>query len=945
MKKIFRNHLRQVVIISTLMLFTVGSLRAQEISGTILDSQTNIPLAGASVFIKGTSIGVITEFDGAFVIQYDNVQSATLVVSYLGFADEEIDLSQVQDLTNIIVKMDETTTSLDEVVISANLEGQQKALNQQRVADNIKNVVSTDLISRFPDLNVADALQRIPGINIQLDNGEGAQAFIRGTPANYTTVTINGEQIQNTGTSFDRTPQLFQFPVDQLGQIEVTKTITPAQDGDAIGGTIDLSTPVAKRPTWNIKTELGAGYNSLTDGENYRANLNFNKRFAVNEKNPNGAFGMLFSYSYNQTDQTQDETVADWITDDEFESNPGTELWYNREHELVVRPQIRTRQGASVTSDYRFDNENFIVAKFNYATIEEDEDRQRKIFRPRNGDFISPTEFPDARIRQDFRDRVVTRFTASFNVDGNFKIGDYKLFGGYAYSGGQRDEDGFDGRFEGRGIDLGIENLNTDFPIFFPLGGQPGDDFNPEDFDIFQRFRLLDRIVESNASTAKINVQRSFNIGNSLLVLQAGYKNRINQSSASNNQRRFDFEGDDDVTLADFLGTGFVRDNWLQNEVPFGFEIVPGDIRDYFNNNPGQFESNTNEDIITQAEFDYQAEENTNAGYFMATLRTGKFNILAGIRNEDVKVDYSAQEVQVDDDGEVISISPITGGNNYSVLLPNLQIKYELNNLTNFRAAYTRGYARPNFVNLLPRVNRNIIDLEATIGNPNLEVPTSNNFDVFFERYLGNVGIVSAGAFYKKIDGFVWEQTFQNVVGNEFPRADQFVGYNEVVQPQNGEDATLFGIEANIQTNLAFISNAIRHFGIYFNYTYTDSEAIIEPGAEENRLPGQAPHTLNSALTFDKGGFSARINMNFQDDTVEAIRSDRIVVGDNNVIRDRRVQFDANASYTLKNGLRFFTELVNFTNAPQREYIGDISRVSNFRDFGFQLRLGISFNL
>ncbi|GAB5476102.1 MAG: TonB-dependent receptor [Maribacter sp.] len=945
MKKVITKNGWNGLWIALFALLCAQMTQAQTISGTILDSQNDLPLAGASVVVKGTSIGVITGFDGTFTIAYDNATSAILVISYLGFTDKEIDLSQEENINNLQIRMDEKTTNLDEVVVSANLEGQQKALNQQRAADNIKNVVSTDLISRFPDLNVADALQRIPGINIQLDNGEGAQAFIRGTPANYTTVTINGEQIQNTGTSFDRTPQLYQFPVDQLGQIEVTKTITPAQDGDAIGGTIDLSTPVAKRPTWNIKTELGAGYNGLTKGESYRANLNFNRRFAVNEKNPNGAFGLLFSYSYNQTDQTQDETNSDWRTDDEFESNTGTDLWYNREHELVAVPQIRTRQGASFTSDYRFDNDNFIVAKFNYATIEEDEERQRKIFRPRDGDFISPTEFPDARIRQDFRDRVVTRYTASFNVDGNFNIGGYKLFGGYAYSGGDRDENGFDGRFEGRGIDLGIENLNSDYPIFFPLGGQPGDDFNPSDFDRFDRIRLLDRLVQSNASTAKINLQKSFNIGKSLLVLQAGYKNRINSSNANRNRRRFDFEGDDDVSLADFLGTGFVRDNWLRNEVPFGFEIVPGDVLGYFNNNRGQFVNNSEEDIIAKAEFDYEAEENTNAGYFMATLRTGKFNILAGIRNEDVKVDYSAQDVQVDDDGAIVNISPITGGNDYSVLLPNLQIKYELNNLTNFRAAYTRGYARPNFVNLLPRVNRNIIDLEASLGNPNLEVPTSNNFDLMFERYLGTVGIISGGAFYKQIDGFIWEQTFQDVVGNEFPRADQFVGYNEVVQPQNGEDATLFGIEANVQTNLAFISKSIRHFGIYFNYTYTDSEAIIEPGADENRLPGQAPHTLNSALTFDKGGFSARINMNYQDDTVEAIRSERIVPGDNNIIRDKRVQFDANASYTLKSGLRFFTELVNFTNAEQREYVGDPSRVSNFRDYGFQARFGVSFNL
>ncbi len=947
MEKTIQKVKRKNYLIFLLLLSCSYGVIAQTISGTVRENITNLPLPGAEVVIKGTSIGSSTDFDGKFNLIYDDPSSVTLTITYLGFETQEIDVSTYSDPSNITVMLKEASESLGEVVISANVEGQRKALNLQRTADNIKNVISTDLISRFPDLNVADALQRVPGVNIDLDNGEGAGVTIRGTPPNFTTVTINGEQVQNTGTSFDRTTQLTQFPVDQLSQIEVTKSPTPDMDGDAIGGSVNLSTPKARRLDLGMKAEVGGGYNGLSDGVNFIGKLAFNKRFAASDKNPNGTFGLDARGSFFQTDNGEDRTQSQWRSSDNF-SNSSEEQYYNRQHTLRYLETTRTRSGASITADYKFDSNNFIVTKFNYAGLREDEVRQRKQFRTRDAEddpddsdfgFISPTLFEGARIRHSYRDRVVDRFTTSLNLDGHFKISNLKITGGYAYSGGRRQEDGFRGRFgTGRDQDIAIQGLNSDFPILYPANGTPNSDFNPEDFT-WDRHRVYSSTVSSNSSTAKINFELPITINESLLTLKTGYKNRITAARQFYISNFFSYEGDEDITLAQFEATGDLRSDWLKNEVPFGFGINPSLANTFFENNTNSFERQINDQIEQEENNKYTADENTNAAYFMAKLRTGKFNILAGARYEKVDVDYTASAVS-DNDGD-FSVIPVVDGADYDFLLPNIQIKYELTDLTNIRLAYTHGYARPNFADLIPRINADIEGEELQVGNATLDPESAINYDFQIEHYLSNVGIISGGFFYKDLDSFLFEDVFIIEDGTEFAGAENFIGF-EARQPRNGDEATLLGAEVNIQTNLGFISPAVKPFGLYFNYTYTDSDATIN-GEDGRRIPGQAPHTGNTALTFDKSGFSARVNLNYQGERVESIAGDLINPGDNDEIRASRFTLDANASYTWKKRWRVYAEANNLTDAEQVVFRGDKSRISDFRYFGIRSTFGISY--
>ena len=135
-----------------------------------------------------------------------------------------------------------------------------RALNQQKTAPNITNVVSADQIGAFPDPNAAEALQRIPGISIQRDQGEGRYVIIRGTEPRLNATLIDGERIPAPEANV-RQVALDVIPADLLQAIEVSKALTPDMDADAIGGSVNLVMKEAP-DTLRVFGSIGGGYNS-----------------------------------------------------------------------------------------------------------------------------------------------------------------------------------------------------------------------------------------------------------------------------------------------------------------------------------------------------------------------------------------------------------------------------------------------------------------------------------------------------------------------------------------------------------------------------------------------------------------------------------------------------------------------------------------------------------
>ena len=149
----------------------------------------------------------------------------------MGYNDTTLNVTVSAGLTERLnIALPSQTTELSGVTVTGYLQGQAQALNQQKSADNIKNIIAADQIGRFPDPNAAEALQRIPGVNIERDQGEGRYVLVRGLAPQFTNISVNGEQIPSPEADV-RFVALDAIPADQLASMEVTKALTPDMDG------------------------------------------------------------------------------------------------------------------------------------------------------------------------------------------------------------------------------------------------------------------------------------------------------------------------------------------------------------------------------------------------------------------------------------------------------------------------------------------------------------------------------------------------------------------------------------------------------------------------------------------------------------------------------------------------------------------------------------------
>jgi TonB-dependent receptor len=226
--------------------------------------------------------------------------------------------------------------------LAASLQGQSKALNTQMNKGNITNIISSDQVGRFPDANIGDALKRIPGINVQYDQGEARFGNIRGTAPQYNSVMINGERIPSAEAE-DRTVQLDLVPADMIQAIEVNKAVTPDMDADAIGGSVNLitrSAPYDRR----VSLTLGSGYNILAEKPIYNGAILLGDRFLNNK------LGVIASASYHNHDLGSDNFEAEWdyMDDDNKDGSAFAEEIQIRQYYLQ-----RIRQSYSLSLDYK----------------------------------------------------------------------------------------------------------------------------------------------------------------------------------------------------------------------------------------------------------------------------------------------------------------------------------------------------------------------------------------------------------------------------------------------------------------------------------------------------------------------------------------------------------------------------------------------------------------
>jgi TonB-dependent receptor len=258
-------------------------------------------------------------------------------------------------------------------------------------------------------------------------------------------------------------------------------------------------------------------------------------------------------------------------------------------------------------------------------------------------------------------------------------------------------------------------------------------------------------------------------------------------------------------------------------------------------------------------------------------------------------------------------------------------LRYAVDEKSNLRAAVTRTLARPNFEDLAPFQLTNFEDEEIVRGNPDLDVTTSWNLDLLFERFLEPLGIVSAGVFYKKLDNIIFISTFEeDFLGDEF----------DVEMPVNGEQATLLGLEAAYQNKFNKLASPWDGLGLYANYTFSSSDAEY-PDRPSTTLQGQAENVGNLALSYEKYGFTTRISANYNSEYILLVAEEEA----EDLWLDSHLQFDFLARYQITEKFSVYLEWINIGDEPYRVYEGTSDRPRQEEYYGWWGTIGFRFDL
>lgn len=914
------------------------------IRGIVTDKVSNEPLVGASVYDSVHQIGTFTKDNGRFLLHGVPEGEASLIITYLGY-NKRIETITVRKDEELQIGLSSGATSLKQITVISSFSDQQRALNQQRAADNIKNIISADQIGKFPDLNVAEALQRVPGINISRSKGEGSTVSIRGTPVHFTSISINGVQLPSTQEDGSRSEALDLIPADLLGSMVVTKALTADMDGDAIGGNIDLKTPTAQALKAKVRAQAEAGFNDLSGGLNGSGRLKAGKRFFKSESNERGRLGILLNGSYYKTDNALDRIDASWSGLPKPIKGLDTSGIVPLDYQYRKRMNERTRMGAAATIDYQVENHEIIFHyMYNHRQDNDVRNRLRFDFDQPNAAWITMDSLESGRERKDIDIWNEKKINHDFNLQGTHHLGDWTAEWLAAYSISRRRLTSTRGDFARDGIAIVADNpdgMMAEIPEYRPVA--PGyDPKNPLLLDDFRRYEDDASNTDASNKVAKLDITKRYTLAGHNGYVKFGGKLRKQTNDKLRDDNVLSFYDPNGVLN---LKEAFARVSgrtepvsYLRGRYELGPRVDKQKFMDYLYKNRRLLVEGADawDAERISKEDTYEASEDIYAGYLMTHLQIRRLLFVAGARYEYDRVNYEAFDVQRS--GTDVIASPVNGGNDYGFLLPDLHLRYSINELANIRFAYTQSYARPNFVDIVPYVNYDADAVTLYLGNTDLEPSLSNNLDLMFEKYDADAGIFSVGLFFKTMSRFQFTRVIPSLA-EDYPGYPNTAGF-KFRQEQNGDRAAVYGVELNFIHQYKNLPGLLKGLSTYLNYTFTQSDASTQD-RKGIRLPGQAMHTGNASLSFDYKGFTSKFSLNYNGSFIESVASN----ANDDIIQDARFQLDANISQRLNRHFNLYADFVNITNSPARQYQGGKAHISRLEYFGWSTRLGITFRL
>lgn len=801
------------------------------------------------------------------------------------------------------------------VVVSGQRASIRRAVLLQDAANNIVSVVSADDIGSLPDINAAEALARMPGISVQRDQGEGRYITVRGLGPDLNSVTINGALVPapengRRGVSLDV------IPAGMIRTLRVTKTLTADMDANSLGGTVDVQTLSAfdvRGRTLNLST--GAGYNTLSEATSPAFGLFWADRFM------DGKLGIAFGASYEHRKLASDdvETGGAWTPTGRVTA-----------FELRNYLPVRENQALGLNLDYHPQPGQSAYLRTFRSTFSDDEMRDRLTISNITGGSAAEGDTVTARAERRLRQRKYTRKIDSLVLGGDIALDQWTLAGSLGRSTAGEDQPNAlnDVQFRQNGV-TGVSFSNTTLPT---LAG-PSSLYDASKYNL-TAITYQGRVSDDKETHGGFDLARKLAWGQAETTFKAGAKRSRREKTNDTNQWAFtsasasspNYWGAGPTTLA-----GFNSGTSVDFPQQIGLAIDPVLVRA----RTAGLNAAAAASLSASTVSDWNMNENINALYLQSSTDVNQWNVLLGVRREQTSFTANGSQLT-----PALVVTPRSSHQDYSNTLPNLQLRYKLDENTSVRAAMTRAVVRANFSQLAPGVAL-ASPTEATIGNPDLKPLRANNLDIGVERTLGLDGNLSLYAFKKDIKDFTYQT---NLAGT-----GQWANYTTATGFVNGDAADLKGVELAYQQSLRSLPGAWSGLIAGVNATWTRSSTSLsrfdKPSgamlARDVVLPGQSARIMNLMIGYESGPFSTRLAANMKSRYLLQTGAD-VLDASQDVWVDAQKQLDLSLRYQLSKGARVSFEVLNLNKESYYVYLGKPALNFQNEQYGRTFRVSLN---
>jgi TonB-dependent receptor len=792
------------------------------------------------------------------------------------------------------------------------------AVAEKQQAPNIIDVQPLSEIIKLPDINMAEALQRLPGISLETDSGEGRFVHIRGMDADLNGTTYGGVRLPASNASSPsnggRAVAFDTFPTGIIGGVELSKTSRPDMDAEALGGSINLvpRTGAEHGGAPFLDADLGSGYEPLRETPVYHAEVSAGRSF-----DGGGGIGGLFAGSnafsavvsvvYHEDKRGVDD-IEESYTDQQSSGVPDKVL-----SNLQFRryEYHRRRYGAAANFDAKASESTSLYLRVLYSGYLEAADKHFLVLNSLDSNSGCPTlpsciQDPNnpngfiasgAGLEQDTTDTLERIQNGLGMVGGTSVFSTFKLDYHASFAlGTDRVSTSYGSSWTDQNPVPIAYDTTTDprYPSFHTLDGT--NPANPANYTL-QSIGLGDSYTHDGETAAALDATIPMGSGDYTEELKFGLSLRDRHKTNQSSSPVFTPTGTIPLTPYTY-GSPQI---YYNNRYNIGPGISLPAVRNLANGNLGTI----TDDAAADASANSDDRENVYAGYGQYSARFGKAGVLAGVRVESTHATYGGNLYNSDADTN----TPSTERNSYTNFFPTLQGRYDFLDSLVGRLTYSTGIARPGFEQITPGASISVTNATVTVGNPALKPTLGQNFDATLEYYPGNGQIAALGLFYKQFRDYILLSQ-QYVSGYNYPG---LTGTITQVQSYSNGPAHAEGIEGQYQQQLKFLPAPLDGFGYSANFTLVDSRAQIHPGIY-GLLPSTSKVTWNAAVFYERAPFEVRVAADYVGQDLFAFGS---TTGNSTDVYSRhRLTLDVGSSYAIAHEVKVYFDAKNLLNTP-----------------------------